>query len=166
MGFRFKKVFIMKKFLFLLLAVNAVLAAACSSLPDGVQKPQLKITDLTFVTNNNVQGFNVFYTVRHNTPAPLPVENIDIKVYINNKQAAAYSFDTDDMLIPPYHDNKYVQFVPANLLPKVSSESLTLSPMLKLQGKAELDLKIVDDKDKDFLNQHYVYEGLIHAADE
>lgn len=155
----------MKKFLFLLLALSAMFTTACSSVPDGAKKPEMKITDLTFASENNVQGFNVDYTVVHNTPEPLLVDTIKIKIYLNHKQAADFIFDASDMLIPPHHDNHYTQFVPANLLPKVSAASLVNSPMLKLQGKAELDL-IIDDGSKAFLNQHDVYEGLIHAAGE
>ncbi len=156
----------MKKAFFLLVALSTVLGTtACTSLPDGAQKPEFKITDLTFTSKNNVQGFDVTYTVMHRSPAPLPVDSMQITVYLNNQKAAAFNFEPET-LIPPYHENTYVQFVPANLLHKVSQQSLTTSPMLKLQGKAEMSLNIVDDEDKAFLNQHYVYEGLIHAAGE
>ena len=50
----------MKKAFFLLVALSTVLGTtACTSLPDGAQKPEFKITDLTFTSKNNVQGFDV-----------------------------------------------------------------------------------------------------------
>ena len=154
----------MRKTLFLLLLCCASFLTACSSLPDGVQKPSLKITDLSSEMINDVPGFNVSYTIMHKTPEPLPLEQLKFEVFVNNKIAGVLVLEPEEK-IPSNIENHYEQFVPANMLPPVAAHSLQI-PMLKIAGKVNLSM-IVDDNEKTlFLNQKDTYEGLIHAAGE
>ncbi len=154
----------MRKTLFLLLLCCASFLTACSSLPDGVQKPSLKINDLTSERVNNIPGFNVSYTIMHKTPEPLPLQELKFEVFVNGKIAGVLVIEPEEK-IPSNIENHYEQFVPANKLPPVAADSLQ-TPMLKIAGKVDLTMVVDDSEKTQFLNQKDTYEGLIHAAGE
>lgn len=64
----------------------AILATSCVSLPDAARKLDLNVDSVTFANENNVEGFNVEYTVHHNSSAPMPIENVKIDIAINGKK--------------------------------------------------------------------------------
>ena len=88
----------MRKTLFLLLLCCASFLTACSSLPDGVQKPSLKINDLTSERVNNIPGFNVSYTIMHKTPEPLPLQELKFEVFVNGKIAGVLVIEPEEKL--------------------------------------------------------------------
>ena len=146
----------MRKTLFLLLLCCASFLTACSSLPDGVQKPSLKINDLTSERVNNIPGFNVSYTIMHKTPEPLPLQELKFEVFVNGKIAGVLVIEPEEK-IPSNIENHYEQFVAADSLQ---------TPMLKIAGKVDLTMVVDDSEKTQFLNQKDTYEGLIHAAGE
>lgn len=83
----------MKKIVLTVAGALAILATSCVSLPDAARKLDLNVDSVTFANENNVEGFNVEYTVHHNSSAPMPIENVKIDIAINGKKAATYEND-------------------------------------------------------------------------
>ena len=154
----------MKKIVLTVAGALAILATSCVSLPDAARKLDLNVDSVTFANENNVEGFNVEYTVHHNSSAPMPIENVKIDIAINGKKAATYENDKTKEL-PNRVNNHFKVFVPANLTYTVAKESLKYTPMLQMMAETTVTLIVDDDKDSSAaaFNVTKKLKGVIHA---
>ena len=139
----------MKKIVLTVAGALAILATSCVSLPDAARKLDLNVDSVTFANENNVEGFNVEYTVHHNSSAPMPIENVKIDIAINGKKAATYENDKTKEL-PNRVNNHFKVFVP---------------PMLQMMAETTITLIVDDDKDSSAaaFNVTKKLKGVIHA---
>ena len=142
----------------------AFLCTSCTSLPENARKLDINIESVSFTNINNVEGFNVVYTVHHNSNAPMPLENVTITVDINGKPAGIYT-DNEPHELPNRITNHYSVFVPANRTCEVAKESLKLNPMLQVSSSATVSLIVEDDTDDSAsaFNVEQTKKGIIHA---
>lgn len=154
----------MKKIVLTVAGALAILVTSCVSLPDAARKLDLNVDSVTFANENNVEGFNVEYTVHHNSSAPMPIENVKIDIAINGKKAATYENDKTKEL-PNRVNNHFKVFVPANLTYAVAKESLKYTPMLQMMAETTVTLIVDDDKDSSAaaFNVTKKLKGVIHA---
>ena len=154
----------MKKILIGVAGALALLATACSSLPESARKMTLNVDSVGFANQNNVEGFKVDYTVHHSSSEPMPIDEVKINVKVNGKLVAVYD-NPDDTLMPNRRDTTFSVFVPANKTYTVSKNSLK-TPMLQVQAVAEVMLFVdADEKSEEAaFNVRSQYKGIIHAA--
>lgn len=155
----------MKKMLIAVAGSLALLAAGCTSLPEGARKMTLNINSVEFQNKNNVEGFLVDYTVHHSSAEPMPIDKVKINIKLNGREAANYVNDTDTQ-IANREDKQYQTFVPANKTYAVAKKSLISNPMLQLQVDATVEI-IVDENSKhaeSAFNVKKNYKGIIHGT--
>lgn len=155
----------MKKMLIAVAGSLALLAAGCSSLPEGARKMTLNINSVEFQNKNNVEGFLVDYTVHHSSAEPMPIDKVKINIKLNGREAANYVNDTDTQ-IANREDKQYQTFVPANKTYAVAKKSLISNPMLQLQVDATVEI-IVDENTshaESAFNVKKNYKGIIHGT--
>lgn len=155
----------MKKIVLTVAGALAFLVASCASLPDAARKLDLNVDSVTFANENNVEGFNVEYTVHHNSSAPMPIENVKIEIAINGRKAAIYENDKSNEL-PNRVNNHFKVFVPANLTYSVAKDSMKHTPMLQMIAEATVTLIVDDDKDSSAatFNVTKKLKGVIHRG--
>ncbi len=155
----------MKKMLIAVAGSLALLAAGCTSLPEGARKMTLNINSVEFQNKNNVEGFLVDYTVHHSSAEPMPIDKVKINIKLNGREAANYVDDTDTKIVNR-EDKQFLTFVPANKTYAVAKKSLTSNPMLQLQVNATVEI-IVDEDSKSAESAFNVkknYKGIIHGT--
>lgn len=154
----------MKKIVLTVVGALAFLATSCVSLPDAARKLDLNVDSVAFASENNVEGFNVEYTVHHNSSAPMPIEDVKIEIAINGRKAATYENDKTKEL-PNRVNNHFKVFVPANLTYTVAKDSLKYTPMLQMMAETTVTLIVDDDKDSSAaaFNVTKKLKGVIHA---
>jgi len=143
----------------------ALLAAGCTSLPEGARKMTLNINSVEFQNKNNVEGFLVDYTVHHSSAEPMPIDKVKINIKLNGREAANYVDDTDTKIVNR-EDKQFLTFVPANKTYAVAKKSLISNPMLQLQVNATVEI-IVDEDSKSAESAFNVkknYKGIIHGT--
>ena len=136
----------MKKMLIAVAGSLALLAAGCTSLPEGARKMTLNINSVEFQNKNNVEGFLVDYTVHHSSAEPMPIDKVKINIKLNGREAANYVDETDTKIVNR-EDKQFLTFVPANKTYAVAKKSLISNPMLQLQVNATVEI-IVDEDSK------------------
>lgn len=155
----------MKKMLIAVAGSLALLAAGCTSLPEGARKMTLNINSVEFQNKNNVEGFLVDYTVHHSSAEPMPIDKVKINIKLNGREAANYENDTDTKIVNR-EDKQFQTFVPANKTYAVAKKSLISNPMLQLQVDATVEI-IVDEDTKSAESAFNVkknYKGIIHGT--
>lgn len=155
----------MKKMLIAVAGSLALLAAGCTSLPEGARKMTLNINSVEFQNKNNVEGFLVDYTVHHSSAEPMPIDKVKINIKLNGREAANYVDDTDTKIVNR-EDKQFLTFVPANKTYAVAKKSLISNPMLHLQVNATVEI-IVDEDSKSAESAFNVkknYKGIIHGT--
>ena len=155
----------MKKMLIAVAGSLALLAAGCTSLPEGARKMTLNINSVEFQNKNNVVGFLVDYTVHHSSAEPMPIDKVKINIKLNGREAANYVND-NEFLIQHLEDKQFQTFVPANKTYAVAKKSLISNPMLQLQVDATVEI-IVDENSKhaeSAFNVKKNYKGIIHGT--
>ena len=155
----------MKKMLIAVAGSLALLAAGCTSLPEGARKMTLNINSVEFQNKNNVEGFLVDYTVHHSSAEPMPIDKVKINIKLNGREAANYVDDTDTKIVNR-EDKQFLTFVPANKTYAVAKKSLISNPMLQLQVDATVEI-IVDEDSKSAESAFNVkknYKGIIHGT--
>ena len=155
----------MKKMLIAVAGSLALLAAGCTSLPEGARKMILNINSVEFQNKNNVEGFLVDYTVHHSSAEPMPIDKVKINIKLNGREAANYIND-NEFLIQHLEDKQFQTFVPANKTYAVAKKSLISNPMLQLQVDATVEI-IVDENSKhaeSAFNVKKNYKGIIHGT--
>lgn len=155
----------MKKMLIAVAGSLALLAAGCTSLPEGARKMTLNINSIEFQNKNNVEGFLVDYTVHHSSAEPMPIDKVKINIKLNGREAANYVDDTDTKIVNR-EDKQFLTFVPANKTYAVAKKSLISNPMLQLQVNATVEI-IVDEDSKSAESAFNVkknYKGIIHGT--
>lgn len=155
----------MKKMLIAVAGSLALLAAGCTSLPEGARKMTLNINSVEFQNKNNVEGFLVDYTVHHSSAEPMPIDKVKINIKLNGREAANYVDDTDTKIVNR-EDKQFLTFVPANKTYAVAKKSLISNPMLQLQVDATVEI-IVDEDAKSAESAFNVkknYKGIIHGT--
>ena len=155
----------MKKMLIAVAGSLALLAAGCTSLPEGARKMILNINSVEFQNKNNVEGFLVDYTVHHSSAEPMPIDKVKINIKLNGREAANYIND-NEFLIQHLEDKQFQTFVPANKNYAVAKKSLISNPMLQLQVDATVEI-IVDENSKhaeSAFNVKKNYKGIIHGT--
>ncbi|MBQ4245859.1 hypothetical protein [Succinivibrio sp.] len=155
----------MKKMLIAVAGSLALLAAGCTSLPEGARKMTLNINSVEFQNKNNVEGFLVDYTVHHSSAEPMPIDKVKINIKLNGREAANYVDDTDTKIVNR-EDKQFLTFVPANKTYAVAKKSLISNPMLQLQVNATVEI-IVDEDSKSAESAFNVkknYKGIIHGT--
>ena len=155
----------MKKMLIAVAGSLALLAAGCTSLPEGARKMSLNINSVEFQNKNNVEGFLVDYTVHHSSAEPMPIDKVKINIKLNGREAANYVDDTDTKIVNR-EDKQFLTFVPANKTYAVAKKSLISNPMLQLQVNATVEI-IVDEDTKSAESAFNVkknYKGIIHGT--
>ena len=143
----------------------ALLAAGCTSLPEGARKMTLNINSVEFQNKNNVEGFLVDYTVHHSSAEPMPIDKVKINIKLNGREAANYVDDADTQIVNR-EDKQFLTFVPANKTYAVAKRSLISNPMLQLQVDATVEI-IVDEDAKSAESAFNVkknYKGIIHGT--
>lgn len=155
----------MKKMLIAVAGSLALLAAGCTSLPEGARKMTLNINSVEFQNKNNVEGFLVDYTVHHSSAEPMPIDKVKINIKLNGREAANYVDDADTQIVNR-EDKQFLTFVPANKTYAVAKKSLISNPMLQLQVDATVEI-IVDEDAKSAESAFNVkknYKGIIHGT--
>jgi hypothetical protein len=155
----------MKKMLIAVAGSLALLAAGCTSLPEGARKMTLNINSVDFQNKNNVEGFLVDYTVHHSSAEPMPIDKVKINIKLNGREAAKYVNDNDTQ-IGNLEDKQFQVFVPANKTYAVAKKSLISNPMLQLQVEATVEI-IVDENTSNAESAFNVkknYKGIIHGT--
>ena len=155
----------MKKMLIAVAGSLALLAAGCTSLPEGARKMTLNINSVEFQNKNNVEGFLVDYTVHHSSAEPMPIDKVKINIKLNGREAANYVDDADTKIVNR-EDKQFLTFVPANKTYAVAKKSLISNPMLQLQVNATVEI-IVDEDSKSAESAFNVkknYKGIIHGT--
>ncbi len=155
----------MKKMLIAVAGSLALLAAGCTSLPEGARKMTLNINSVEFQNKNNVEGFLVDYTVHHSSAEPMPIDKVKINIKLNGREAANYVDDADTQIVNR-EDKQFLTFVPANKTYAVAKKSLISNPMLQLQVDATVEI-IVDENSKhaeSAFNVKKNYKGIIHGT--
>ena len=155
----------MKKVLLTALCALSLLGTSgCSSVPDGAKPLTLHIDSVTLDSKDGKQGFNVLYTVQHNSLEDMPVEALSIKVKVNNKEVANY-VNRNQAALPTRRENSFSIFVPANRSKTFAKESLN-TPMLQLQAKVEVNLMVKEDSSAAGarLNGKDTFEGIVHES--
>lgn len=155
----------MKKMLIAVAGSLALLAAGCTSLPEGARKMTLNINSVEFQNKNNVEGFLVDYTVHHSSAEPMPIDKVKINIKLNGREAANYVDDADTQIVNR-EDKQFLTFVPANKTYAVAKKSLISNPMLQLQVDATVEI-IVDEDAKSAesaFNVKKKYKGIIHGT--
>ncbi len=155
----------MKKMLIAVAGSLALLAAGCTSLPEGARKMTLNINSVEFQNKNNVEGFLVDYTVHHSSAEPMPIDKVKINIKLNGREAANYVDETDTKIVNR-EDKQFLTFVPANKTYAVAKKSLISNPMLQLQVNATVEI-IVDEDSKSAESAFNVkknYKGIIHGT--
>ncbi len=155
----------MKKMLIAVAGSLALLAAGCTSLPEGARKMTLNINSVEFQNKNNVEGFLIDYTVHHSSAEPMPIDKVKINIKLNGREAANYVDDTDTKIVNR-EDKQFLTFVPANKTYAVAKKSLISNPMLQLQVNATVEI-IVDEDSKSAESAFNVkknYKGIIHGT--
>lgn len=155
----------MKKMLIAVAGSLALLAAGCTSLPEGARKMTLNINSIEFQNKNNVEGFLVDYTVHHSSAEPMPIDKVKINIKLNGREAANYVDETDTKIVNR-EDKQFLTFVPANKTYAVAKKSLISNPMLQLQVNATVEI-IVDEDSKSAESAFNVkknYKGIIHGT--
>jgi len=155
----------MKKMLIAVAGSLALLAAGCTSLPEGARKMTLNINSVEFQNKNNVEGFLVDYTVHHSSAEPMPIDKVKINIKLNGREAANYVDDADTQIVNR-EDKQFLTFVPANKTYAVAKKSLISNPMLQLQVNATVEI-IVDEDSKSAESAFNVkknYKGIIHGT--
>ena len=128
----------MKKMLIAVAGSLALLAAGCTSLPEGARKMTLNINSVEFQNKNNVEGFLVDYTVHHSSAEPMPIDKVKINIKLNGREAANYVDDADTQIVNR-EDKQFLTFVPANKTYAVAKKSLISNQItIRSQKKKEL----------------------------
>jgi hypothetical protein len=140
-------------------AAAALFCAACSSLPDGSKKPQLTADRVAVADQNGLRGFNVRFTLHHNSLEPLEIKKIAAKVGVNRTLMCSAEIEEDDTPVAPRRDVTLTRFFPANLARPVSLKTLS-SPMLHAEGEVQLQVFFTGD-DEDPFNPSATYKGMI-----
>ena len=122
----------MKKIVLTVAGALAILATSCVSLPDAARKLDLNVDSVTFADENNVEGFNVEYTVHHNSSAPMPIENVKIEVREERKSMLKESIEKKDY--SKWH------YITKRLLPL----NETIKKFCKEEKNVSLELKDID----------------------
>lgn len=152
----------MKKILcFLCLLAGTLLLTSCSSLPEGAEKPGVKITDLFITTNNNTPGFEIGLSVHHNSPGILPAEALHIEISLNGRLYASYDEDDLELQLSPGVTTEIVRFVPANQAGPAARDALTYNSMLSADAYCKVQL-LIEDNDEQDLNPEIEYRGIIY----
>ncbi len=118
----------------------------CASLPDGSKKPELTINSVETAENDGVNGFNVSFTLKHNSLEPLEVRQILTQISINDTPMANAEEEPDDMEIAPRNETRVTRFIPANLARNVSGRTVQ-SPLF--YGEADCTVKVMFTKDEE-----------------
>lgn len=150
----------MPKFLTAAAAAAALLLAACQSLPDGAERPNLAVDEVRMQVVNDVPGFLVLCSVQHHSLTPLPLQSTQIKVFVNGSPAADYLEPTENVELPPNQPLRLSYFVPASQLTETARDSLRYNRMLQLQASVMVHLNFEDDEASGF-NPNAVFEGII-----
>ena len=155
----------MKKMLIAVAGSLALLAAGCTSLPEGARKMTLNINSVEFQNKNNVEGFLVDYTVHHSSAEPMPIDKVKINIKLNGREAASYVNDTDTQIVNR-EDKQFLTFVPANKTYAVAKKSLISNPMLQLQVDATVEIIVEEDAKsaESAFNVKKNYKGIIHGT--
>ena len=155
----------MKKMLIAVAGSLALLAAGCTSLPEGARKMTLNINSVEFQNKNNVEGFLVDYTVHHSSAEPMPIDKVKINIKLNGREAANYVDDTDTKIVNR-EDKQFLTFVPANKTYAVAKKSLISNPMLQLQVNATVEIIVDEDSNsaESAFNVKKNYKGIIHGT--
>lgn len=153
----------MKKVLLLAACALSVLSAGCSSLPEGAKPLRVNIESVDLANKNGQHGFNILYTVQHDSLTEMPVKAVAVNVKVNGRDAAVFR-SKKELKIPARTEKTYSIFVPANRMHNVSKSSLK-TPMLQLQAKTQIKILVVDENDSSSrYNATDTYEGLIHES--
>ena len=144
------------------LACCTAFLSGCASLPDGSKKPELIINSVETAENNGVNGFNVSFTLKHNSLEPLEVRQIFTQISVNNIPMANSEEEPDDMEIAPRYELNLTRFVPANLARNVSGKTLQ-SPLF--YGDLNCTVKVMFTKDEeDPFNPQATVNSIINSA--
>lgn len=109
-------------------------------------------------------GFNVTYTLHHNSQQSLSVDELHIEIYVNGRKVAEYA-ESPDLKIEPNRDVVQSQFVKANLQGGIASWSMRSSPMLKVMATCKVTV-IFDSSEKNRnFNPQATYVGVISHAE-
>ncbi len=133
---------------------------ACSALPDGARKPQLKIQEVTLGQQEKTSGFNLTFDLRHDSPEALEVKEIRADVFVNGKQAASYVEEPENLEIGPRFDFRIIRFIPANLMAPVANQTLG-DAMVKVQNVTKVSVIFDDDEDNVSFNPTTIFQGVI-----
>lgn len=115
-------------------------------------------------SEDRTDGFNVTFTLHHNSLKTLSVDELHIDIYVNGRKVAEYA-ESSDLKIEPNRDVVLSQFVRANLQGGIASWSMRSSPMLKVSATCKVAV-IFDssEKNKNF-NPQATYVGVISHAE-
>ncbi len=138
--------------------------SGCASLPDGSKKPELTINSVETAENNGVNGFNVSFTLHHNSLEPLEVRQILTQISINDIPMASSEEEPDDMEIAPHNEMKFTRFIPANLARNVSGKTVQ-SPLFYGQGNCIVKVMFTKDEEDPF-NPQASLNTIINSANK
>lgn len=145
-------------------ACCTALLTGCASLPDGSKKPELTINSVETAENNGISGFNVSFTLKHNSLEPLEVRQILTQISINDIPMASSEEEPDDMEIAPRYEMKLQRFIPANLARNVSGKTVQ-SPLF--YGETNCTVKVMFTKDEeDPFNPQANLSTIINSANK
>ena len=146
------------------LACCTALLSGCASLPNGSKKPELTINSVQTAENNGVKGFNVSFSLKHNSLEPLEVKKILTQISINDIPMAQAEEKPDDLEIAPRQQLNLTRFVPANLTRNVSGQTLQ-SPLLYRQANCTVKVMFTSNEDDPFNPQGSV-STIINSANK
>lgn len=142
-------------------ASAALMLSGCASLPEGSKKPKIEITSVSVAQDQAQSGFNLEFTVRHDSLEPLEVRKIVAYVGVNGRQLASCEEEPEKMLITPRRDVKVKRFIPANLARTVEGESLK-TPQFFGVADAAVAMYFTSDEAEDPFNPKAVYHGMLN----
>lgn len=152
----------MKKFILAIITVSTFLFSACTILPEGSKKPEVNIEKITLITQNNEVGFNVDFSVFHQSKTDLPIDKVKITIKRDNKVIASLDESISRSVIPTNEKLLYTRFVPYEKVEAVEEESLKLNRMLSMWISCELELHVVPEiQQNSYINPETHYEGVV-----
>lgn len=154
----------MKKALPLISALSVFVLCACQGVPDGSKEPVATIESIKLASGQQ-SGFDIDFSVFHRSLEDLPFAALDIDIMVNSKKVASYHEEPEDIILKPSVKNSYTRFVEANLAQPAQSDSLLMSPMLKVNADVVLKVTVVDDEDLDTYNPVANFKGIVSHAD-
>ncbi|MCR5536905.1 MAG: hypothetical protein K6F05_05780 [Succinivibrio sp.] len=152
----------LKYICFLCCAAALWLLQGCSSLPDGARKPELTVQSVELGTKEQQLGFYVSLICHHRSPEPLPLEAVQIRVFVNGRLASDYREEPKKVSIRPRQDVVLTYFAPADKLGALARSSLS-APMVSIQAEV-LSTLYFEDEEKSAFNPTATYKGVISRA--